>query len=262
MTRPWLTPTRWGLVAAALVAVVLTAVLVRRDDVTERDVGVASAPSTTTVRPDGRDPTGSNSSDENPDGSASGTTAPTTAPPPTTSDDAPADRDGPGEGADPVPPPGSGGDRGGTDESTGVGGDDPQSPPAAAPGGQQGPVRRSPCAATGPPTITDRLQDGPSGDGGRWVGVGRLSGNCGGTSPSSFRTAAVDTRIVFRSDADQIIVFLVDVDDPDSSAGYADVECRQRCAGSQGLQSRAATYRIRVDATDGPWTVEVQEYRR
>lgn len=50
--------------------------------------------------------------------------------------------------------------------------------------------------------------------------------------------------------------------EPDASAGYADVECRQRCAGNLILVTQSGEYRIRVQATDGPWAVQVQEYRR
>lgn len=122
-------------------------------------------------------------------------------------------------------------------------------------------MRPEACRATGPPTIIDTQVDGPSGDGGRWVTVGSLDGNCG-ASGGAFQTSGVDTRIVFRSDAEQMVVFLDDVDDPDASAGYADVECRQRCAGNLILVTQSGEYRIRVQATDGPWEVQVQEYRR
>lgn len=285
MKLPSFTRRQAALAGAGLaVLLVLLAVLVTQlggDDTTEdRAQRGRRDRSTTTAsgRPDAPGPGG-------PAGEEAGTTTSTTtttgpsstpapsAPAPAPSPSSPSPTSRPGRAATPsTTAPDAGGAPGaprpadptspGTDESVGVDGGDPQSPPAQGPAGSQGPVRREPCAATGPPTIASPQTDGPSGDGGSWVTVGSLDGNCGGSSPSSFRTRGVDTRVVFRSDAEQLVVYLVDVDDPDSGAGFADVECRTRCAGSQGLQSRAGTYRIRVDATDGPWTVSVQEYRR
>ena len=136
--------------------------------------------------------------------------------------------------------------------------DDPDAP--APPAGPQGPVQPTACTDTGPPVIASSLTDAPSSDGRRWRTVGSASGNCGGGSPS-FSTSGVDTRIVVRSDADQFLAFIEEVADPDSNAGYADVVCRTRCSDETILVNGAGTYRLRIQATDGPWVVEVQEYR-
>ena len=98
--------------------------------------------------------------------------------------------------------------------------EDPSAPPPNVPVGPQGPVKPAACRPTGPPKIASSLTDLPSSDGKKWVTVGSASGNCGGSSPS-FRTTGIDTRIVVRSDADQILVFLDSVTDPGSNAGYA-----------------------------------------
>lgn len=143
--------------------------------------------------------------------------------------------------------------------SPGFSNEDPGDP-KPAPVGAQGPVTKGSCANTGPPTIAPAIADGPSVDGKQWRTVGSASGNCGGRS-DTFRTSGVDTRIVVRSDADQFLAYLENVDDPGSNAGYADVVCRSTCSDQAVLVNPAGAYRLRVEATDGPWLVEVQEYR-
>lgn len=137
--------------------------------------------------------------------------------------------------------------------------EDPTDAPAV-PVGPQGPVSPAACAPTGPPTIASSLTDGPSSDGKAWRTVGHLEGNCGGSS-GPFTTAGVDTRIVVRSDADQFLAFLDDTAAPDANGGYADVVCRSRCSDQGVLTIPAGSYVLRVQATDGPWVADVQEYR-
>jgi hypothetical protein len=137
---------------------------------------------------------------------------------------------------------------------------EPASPPVTLPPGAQGPVRPEPCDATGPPANPLPFRDGPSGGGRSWVTVARLDGNCGGAS-SAFGVRGVDTRLLFRSDAEQFLVFLDDLVDVDAAAGYADVECRTPCADEQILTIGQGRYRLRVAATDAPWEVLLQEYR-
>ncbi len=162
------------------------------------------------------------------------TAAPSTVPPTTT--------------APPAPPP-----------PPGFSNENPADP-KPVPVGAQGPVAKAPCSNTGPPTIAASSADGPSTDGKQWRTVGSASGNCGGRS-DTFRTSGVDTRIVVRSDADQFLAYLEDVNDPASNAGYADVVCRSKCSDQAVLVNPAGAYRLRIEATDGPWVVEVQEYR-
>jgi hypothetical protein len=90
--------------------------------------------------------------------------------------------------------------------------------------------------------------------------VARLDGNCGGSS-AAFGVRGVDTRLLFRSDAEQFLVFLDDLVEIDAAAGYADVECRTPCADEQILTIGEGRYRLRVAATDAPWEVLLQEYR-
>ncbi len=104
------------------------------------------------------------------------------------------------------------------------------------------------------------MVDEPSGDGGQWVTVARVAGNCGGTS-SATATTGGDTRLVYRSDATQFYVFLVDQSNPDASSGFADVECRRTCADVQSLTNPAGQYQIKVVASNAPWEVLLQEYR-
>ena len=59
----------------------------------------------------------------------------------------------------------------------------------------------------------------------------------------------------------QFQVFLIDQSDPNSSGGFADVECRTACADEQDLTDPAGRYQVKVAATDAPWEVLLQEYR-
>jgi hypothetical protein len=169
---------------------------------------------------------------------------------------APSSRAAPPSGPDGMTPDGPAGG------PTNASGEDiePASPPVTLPPGAQGPVRPEPCDATGPPANPLPFRDGPSGDGGSWVTVARIEGNCGGSS-TAFGVRGVDTRLVFRSDAEQFLVFLDDLVDVDAAAGYADVECRSPCADEQILTIGEGRYRLRVAATDAPWEVLLQEYR-
>ncbi|HEV7720097.1 MAG TPA: hypothetical protein VGO60_02380 [Iamia sp.] len=257
---------------AAVLVVLLVAViaLLGGDDGTDATTDAAADRPTTTAAADDDSAAGSgdgsDGAEDAPDQQAvEGTTVPptTTAPP---ADDPPADD----PAATTVPPaaeeavdddPSGGGEGANLDQGGVVDESQAQSPPVTLPPGAQGPVTPRPCSPTGPPQRQPAEVDGPSGDGGSWVTVGALQGNCGAAG-GSFGTSGVDTRLVFRSDAEQMIVFVDDVDEDDASAGYADLECRASCAGTRILVNRAGTYRLRVQATDGPWVVEIQEYRR
>ncbi|WCO68279.1 hypothetical protein PO878_06005 [Iamia majanohamensis] len=288
MAKPDLTPTQrriaLGAAAAAVILVVVGLVAVGGDDADDPTASSGTASTTTTAPDDDGSTTTEPGADPNSDAGQSAT--PTTTEAPTTAAPDPgAEAPGGGEGDDGADPGGDGSGDGegtgpGTDGGTGGGGgaqprtvddppgggeganvgvvdpDDAQSPPVRLPE-----TRDEPCASTGPPQIPLPVTDGPSGDGGRWVTVSSVAGNCGARG-GSFQTAGVDTRLVFRSDAQQMIVFVDDLDDPDAAAGYADVECRSRCAGTRILVNRGGAFRLRVQATDGPWTVELQEYRR
>lgn len=136
---------------------------------------------------------------------------------------------------------------------------DPQSPPATRPPGAQGPVREAACASTGPPKVRAAPEDGPN-SGGQWVTIASLAGNCGASS-AALTTTGVDTRLVYRSDAADFQVFVVDQSDVASSSGFADVECHAPCADTQDLTDPAGRYRLKVVATDAPWQVSLQEFR-
>jgi hypothetical protein len=120
-------------------------------------------------------------------------------------------------------------------------------------------VSETPCASTGPPRIGAATTDGPS-DGGQWVTIANLAGNCGASSPT-LTTTGVDTRLVYRSDATDFQVFLVDQADAASSSGFADAECHGSCADIQDLTDTAGQYRLKVVATDAPWEISLQEFR-
>jgi hypothetical protein len=139
----------------------------------------------------------------------------------------------------------------------------PTPPPVLTPGARraQGPSRAQPCTPTGPPKVTLPVIEGPSGDGGRWVTVAQLSGNCGGQSAPFRLSGQRDTRVVYRSDAAQFLGFIDDIDEPDAAADYAAVDCGTPCADMQDLTDGAGSYRIRVSATDAPWELLVQEYQ-
>ncbi len=120
------------------------------------------------------------------------------------------------------------------------------------------PARR--CASDAP--VTTGTRPGPDEQGGRrWVVVGELHGACDGTG-SSFHVAGVDTRLVVRSDAPDLSVYVVDdVQGEDATAGFPDASCNGPCAFEQTLVLPAADYHLRVAAGDGPWEVSVEEYR-
>jgi hypothetical protein len=74
--------------------------------------------------------------------------------------------------------------------------------------------------------------------------------------------AGVDTRLVVRSDAPDLSVYVVDdVQGEDATAGFADASCPGPCAFEQTLVLPAADYHLRVAAGEGPWEVYVEEYR-
>ncbi|MDQ6697839.1 MAG: hypothetical protein M3Z46_10340 [Actinomycetota bacterium] len=90
--------------------------------------------------------------------------------------------------------------------------------------------------------------------------IASVSGNCG-ASTAPLTTTGVDTRLVYRSDATDFQVFLVDQSDAASSSGFADAECHTACADVQDVTDPAGRYRLKVVATDAPWEVSLQEFR-
>ncbi len=91
--------------------------------------------------------------------------------------------------------------------------------------------------------------------------VGRLAGSCDASS-APFRLQGIDTRLAWRSDADSFAVFVVDaVLGREATAGFADGQCAGACSESQPIVPAAGDYTLEVQAGDGPWEVEVQEYR-
>lgn len=119
------------------------------------------------------------------------------------------------------------------------------------------PVR---CAAEGEPKAGPLPGDDPLGAK-RWVTVQRLSGACDASSPN-FTLLGIDTRLVWRSDAESFFTFLLDSKEGlEATAGYAETDCIGPCSESQALVSPAGTYRLRVQADGGPWEVLIQEYR-
>jgi len=88
-----------------------------------------------------------------------------------------------------------------------------------------------------------------------------LGGRCDLSGPR-LHLSGTDTRIVWRSDATSFVVLLDDTSDstPDGT-GYPAVACDGPCAASQFLVERSGEYVVRVQATDAPWQVLVQEYR-
>lgn len=96
----------------------------------------------------------------------------------------------------------------------------------------------------------------------RWVQVGVVSGTSNGRSPR-FRLAGIDTRLVYRSDAGSLSVFLVDeVQGREATAGFAELDCEQPCAGEMILVSPAGNYHLEVDTSGGAYEVAIEEYRR
>ncbi len=200
--------------------------------------------------PGGGDPGGAPGGGDTPDGGSGGS-------------DTPGGGGAPGEGSSGGGQPAARGPAGGGEGANVNSGEiiEPESPPVRGTNGPQGPTRSEECPYTGPPTKPLPVTDGPGGDGSRWVTVGSLEGNCGGRT-GFFPTTGVDSRLVYRSDAEQMLVFIDEEGNPDGAAGFADVECRSSCANTRIQTFRAGSYRIRVDGTDGPWIVELQELRR
>ncbi len=98
-------------------------------------------------------------------------------------------------------------------------------------------------------------------DGKRWVTVSRLAGSCDASSPG-FRLLGIDTRLVWRSDADSFVAFVVDaVRGTDATAGFADAQCAGPCSDGQAIVPPPGDYNLRVQAGDAPWELEIQEYR-
>jgi len=119
------------------------------------------------------------------------------------------------------------------------------------------PVR---CPASGSPT-TGAFPGADERDGYRWVTVGELSGRCDLQS-RPFRITNADTRLVFRSDADQLAIFLLDPRELGSLAGFAQTTCAGPCAGSMVLIDKDIDAVLRIQAGDAPWSVRVEQYRR
>jgi hypothetical protein len=120
------------------------------------------------------------------------------------------------------------------------------------------PVR---CPSAGAPR-TGALPSVDERNGQRWVTVQRLTGSCDASS-SPFHVRGIDTRLVWRSDADSFAVFVVDARlGRDASAGFADAQCAGSCSESQPLVPVAGDYTLEVQAGAAPWEVEIQEYRQ
>lgn len=129
-------------------------------------------------------------------------------------------------------------------------------------GGEPVVVRQSVrCASTGTPRAEPLPSDDEQG-GRRWVTVVRLAGNCDLAS-SEFQLRGIDTRLVWRSDADSFTVFLVDtIRGRDATAGFAEGECAGPCSENQPIIPPTGSYRLEVQAGAAPWEVEIQEYRQ
>jgi hypothetical protein len=170
---------------------------------------------------------------------AATTAIPTTAPaatPTTTADPLSGTEPEPEEADDGAPPDDDGS------------GDPPPAPPPRQ------------CTADTP--VRTGTRPGPDDQGGRrWVTVGELHGACDGTGVS-FHVGGIDTRLVVRSDAPDVSVFVVDDrEGEDATAGFPDASCSRPCAFEQAVVLRAADYHLRVAAGEGPWEVYVEEYR-
>jgi hypothetical protein len=94
------------------------------------------------------------------------------------------------------------------------------------------------------------------------VRVGELKGT-GNASSRVFRLAGIDTRLVYRSEAPSFAAFLVDeVQGREATAGFADLECEQPCAGEMLLVNQPGSYHLEVRTPGGPYEVAIEEYRR
>lgn len=111
-------------------------------------------------------------------------------------------------------------------------------------------------APSGPPLPSPDERDGK-----RWVTVSRLAGNCDASS-AGFRLRGIDTRLVWRSDADSFVGFVVDsVRGTEATAGFADAQCAGPCSERQAIVPPPGDYVLQVQAGDAPWEIEIQEYR-
>ena len=154
-------------------------------------------------------------------------------------------------------PGGGGASSGGDGTSGGPAGSSGSSAPDPAPVVLRPPVR---CVSSGTPSAPP-LPGPDERDGKRWVTVGRLAGSCDATSPA-FRLRGIDTRLVWRSDADSFVALIVDaVRGTDASAGFADAQCIQPCSVNQAIVPAPGDYTLQVQAGQAPWEIEVQEYR-
>ncbi len=116
------------------------------------------------------------------------------------------------------------------------------------------------CESDGP-AKTGALPSDDGSNGKRWITLVRLSGNCDASS-SRVHVKGVDTRLVFRNDADSFYAFVIDAEQGiEGSAGYADAECTGPCSDTQVLVNPEGDYSLRVQAGDAPWEVLLQEYR-
>lgn len=116
------------------------------------------------------------------------------------------------------------------------------------------------CDGVGSPTGRP-LPSADERDGKRWVTAGRRAGRCDASS-STFHLRGVDTRLVWRSDADSFVALMVDASQgTEATAGFADADCTGPCSEAQAIVPAAGDYFLQVQAGDAPWEIEVQEYR-
>lgn len=252
-------PRRLAVVAVALVVlagVVVVGVAVTRRVTADR-AGTPGGGAATTVDPSGTGPTGGGS------GGTQVAGAPGSGGPPDST------IGGTGTGASDTSAGGTSPGGGGPGAIGGTGGGSPEvlGGPSGATGGRVDPPTPVPprepvrCATTGTPQAAS-LPPPDERDGRRWVTVGRLAGNCD-LSSGRFRLQGIDTRLVWRSDADAFAVFVVDaVGGRDATAGFADGQCAGPCSERQAIVPAPGEYALEVQAGDAPWEVEVQEYRR
>lgn len=116
------------------------------------------------------------------------------------------------------------------------------------------------CATAGQPTTGTVPSPDPT-PAGRWTTAGSLSGNCDAHS-QIFHLRGIDTRLTWRSDTSEFVVWVVDTRGGlDVAGGFADIECSARCADQRSVTLQAGDYYLQVQASNAPWQVSVQEYR-
>ncbi len=120
-----------------------------------------------------------------------------------------------------------------------------------------GPATTLPAASS---TVTTPSGTDPSGR--RWVPVGVVKGTRNASS-AAFALAGVDTRLVYRSGALSLRVYLVDeAQGRDATAGFADLECDAPCDGEMILVPPAGSFHLEAEATGAEYEISIEEYRR